>query len=149
VSIAVTLAGPDDIDRLEAMVAACHALQAVKTDRAWRLAALGPLLKGLPHGAAYLIGPPKAPIGYVVISFGWSLELGGLDACVDELFVREGVRGRGIGTEVLQRLVPSLAEGGVRALHLEVAQDNDRARAFYRRLGFQARSGYHLMTRRL
>ena len=143
---ALHLAGPDDLDRLDPMVAAYHGLEGIGSTPGHRRAALAPLLDGSPHGAVYLIGPRRAPVGYIALSFGWSIELGGMDGFIDEFFIREGVRGRGMGSEVLLALLPRLAEAGVKAMHLEVARDNTRARALYDRHGFAPRDRYHLMT---
>ena len=93
--------------------------------------------------------PPRAPIGYVVITFGWSIEFGGMDGFIDELYIRASVRGRGIASEILQELPTALAQqAGLTALHLEVETGNERAQRLYRKLGFSVRDGYHLMTRR-
>lgn len=145
-SASLHLAGPDDLDRLLPMVAAYHAFEGLGGDDASRSAAVAPLLDGSPHGAVWLIGPRRAPVGYVAISFGWSIEMGGLDGVVDELFIRESVRGRGMGSEALGALVEELRQNGLKALHLEVAQDNDRAQRIYGRLGFRRREGRALMT---
>ena len=141
------LARPDDIDRLEPLVAAYHAFEGISSTEEERRTALAPLLDGIPHGVAYLIGPRRAPVGYIVVSFGYSVELGGLDGFIDEFFIREKVRGRGMGSEVLLTLLPALSQHGVKALHLEVALDNPRARRLYERAGFKPRQNYHLMTR--
>ncbi|WP_137700082.1 GNAT family N-acetyltransferase [Marimonas lutisalis] len=141
------LARPEDIDKLEPLVAAYHAFEGIDSDEEARRAALAPLLDGTPHGVAYLIGPRRAPVGYIVISFGYSVELGGIDGFVDEFFIRERVRGRGMGSEVLHTLLPALSQHGVKALHLEIDRDNARARRLYERAGFDAREKYHLMTR--
>ncbi len=143
------LATPDDIERLDALVAAFHAYGGVNTSVENRQAALELLFSGEVQAAAWLIGPRRAPVGYVVISFGFSIELGGRDAFVDELYVREAVRGRGMGSQALYLLAPKLREMGVKALHLEVDRDNSRARAFYERAHFAPRDEYHLMTRLL
>ena len=140
------LAGPDDIDRLLPMVAAYHAFERIDTTPDHRRAALVPLLAGSPHGAVWFIGPRRSPVGYVVVTFGWSVEFGGLDGFVDELFIREAVRGRGMGSEALRALIATLAGSGLRALHLEVDEDNAVARRFYARLGFSPRDRYHLMS---
>ena len=145
----LTLARPDDIDRLLPLVTAFHAEQGIAQDDTIRRAALMPLLEGSPHGAAYLMGPVRAPIGYVVISFGWSLEFAGMDGFLDEIYVRPGVRGRGIGTEVLMSLPKALSQSGLRAIHLEVRRDKPRTRAFYERLQFEAHEDYMLMSCRL
>jgi ribosomal protein S18 acetylase RimI-like enzyme len=140
------LCGADDIDRLLPMVAAYHAFEGIETTEAHRRAALEPLLGGSPHGGAWFIGPRLAPVGYVIVSFGWSVEFGGLEGMIDEFYVREAVRGRGMGSEALRALTATLTGAGLRALHLEVGEDNAKAQRFYARLGFDLREGYRLMS---
>ncbi|MCV3271911.1 GNAT family N-acetyltransferase [Roseobacter sinensis] len=147
-SAALTLAQPEHADRLDALVAAFHAEAGIDLADDARRAGLMPLLEGSPHGAAYLIGPPRAPIGYVVITFGWSLEFGGLDGFVDEIYIRPGVRGRGIASETLHSLPRALAGAGLKALHLEVDRTAKGAQKLYARAGFTPRPDYMLMTRR-
>lgn len=146
-SAALHLAGPDDLDRLCALVAGFHAESGLERSDDQRRAALESLLNGIPHGAVYLIGPARAPMGYVMVSFGWSLEFGGLDGMVDEIYLRRAVRGRGIATEVLTALPRALAGAGLKALHLEVHRDNDAAMRLYARAGFAPRDQYMLMSR--
>ena len=140
------LATADDLERLWPMVAAFHNSENVTQTDEQRLGALSPILAGSPHGAIWLIGPRKAPVGYVMISFGWSIELGGLDGFVDEFYIREGVRGRGMGTEVLLALLRDLSASGLKALHLEVDQTNTSAQKLYTKLGFRMRERYNLMS---
>ena len=142
-SASINLAKPEDLDKLDALVGAFHDENGIKLSLEKRRAGLGPLLEGIPHGCAYLIGPPRAPIGYVIVTFGWSIELGGMDGFIDELWVREKVRGRGMGSEALLTLQKALAEAGVRALHLEVAEG--ASVRLYKRAGFQRRP-HPLMT---
>ena len=136
---ALTLAKPDDLDRLLPMVASRHAEAGQAQDEAATRAALGPLLDGSPHGAVYLIGPPRAPIGYVALSFGWSLAAGGLTGRIDEMHIRRAVRGRGIGAEVLGSLPRALAGAGLRTLEVEIGREDTRPRALFARQRFQAR----------
>jgi ribosomal protein S18 acetylase RimI-like enzyme len=149
VSAALTLGGPDHLDKLVALVASFHAESGIESTEESRLAGVAPLLDGIPHGCAYLIGPPRAPIGYIVICFGWSVEFGGLDAVIDELYIRPGVRGRGMASEALIALPRALAEAGLRAIHLEVDKTNAPAMKLYRRAGFEARDTYMFMSKRL
>ena len=120
-SAALYLASMDDLDKLEPMVAGYHAFEGIDTTEENRRAALTPLLEGTPLGVAYLI---------------------------DEFFIRENVRGRGMGTEVLTSLLPALGQHGVKALHLEVDPKNSGAQRVYTRAGFRLRDGYCLMTKR-
>ena len=146
---ALHLAKIDNLDKLLPMIAAFHQEDAVEQSDEGREAALRPLLEGSPHGAVYIIGPVRAPIGYIIVSFGWSIELGGLDGFVDELYIRPAVRRRGIASEVLISLPKVLADAGLKALHLEVDRTNTAAQALYQKLGFRMRDRYHLMSRRL
>ena len=141
------LARPEDFDKLAPLVAAFHAHEGIEQSDETRRGALMPLLEGIPHGVAYLVGPRNAPVGYIVISFGYSVELGGIDGFVDEFFIRDKVRGRGMGSEVLMTLLPALREHGVKALHLEVDRENESAQRLYKRAGFEPREKYMLMTR--
>lgn len=131
----LTLAALEDLDRLVPLVAAFHAEEGIAQDEATRRAALTPLLEGSPHGCVYLAGPRRAPIGYVIVTFGWSVEFGGLDGFVDEIFIRPGVRGRGIGSEILLALPKTLAKAGMKAIHLEVDRGNEAARRVYENCG--------------
>lgn len=141
----VHLATPADAERLLPMIAAYHAFEGIESDDASNAEAIAPLLEGSPHGAIWLVGPKMAPVGYIAVSFGWSIELGGMDGFVDEFWIREKVRGRGMGGEALHALIATLREAGVKALHLEVATDNARAARLYTRSGFRRRP-YNLMT---
>lgn len=148
-SAALHLARPQDIDRIMTLVAAFHAEEGLNGTEDDRREALLPLLEGIPHGCIYLIGPARAPLGYVIITFGWSVEFGGMDGFIDEIYIRPAVRGRGIASEVLLELPKALAAGGLRALHLEVDRENETAQRLYRRTGFAPRDRYVLMSRKL
>jgi ribosomal protein S18 acetylase RimI-like enzyme len=111
-------------------------------------AALHSLLVDPALGRALLIEQDAVAAGYLVVCFGWSLEFHGRDAFVDELYLREDFRGRGIGTRALEAAVDLCRASAVRVLHLEVARRNTRAQAMYRRAGFVDRE-YCRMMRRL
>ena len=148
-SAALKLAGPDHLDKLLALVEAFHTEADMKSTEESRRAGLGPLLDGIPYGCVYLIGPPRAPIGYMTITFTWSIEYGGLDGNIDELYIRPGVRGRGIASEALVALPKALSGGGLRTIHLEVDRTNASALKLYRRAGFILNENYMFMTKHL
>lgn len=148
-SAALRLARPEDLDRLMGLVAAFHAEMGIEQDADQRREALIPLLQGIPHGCIYLIGPSRAPLGYIILTFGWSVEFGGMDGFVDEIYIRPAIRGRGIATEVLLDLPKALAGAGLTALHLEVDRTDEAAHKLYLRTGFKLRDRYALMSKRL
>ena len=148
-SAALRLARPEDLDRLMGLVVAFHAEAGIEQDPDQRRDALTPLLEGIPHGCIYLIGPSRAPLGYIILTFGWSVEFGGMDGFVDEIYIRPAIRGRGIATEVLLDLPKALAGAGLTALHLEVDRTNEAAQKLYLRTGFKPRDRYMLMSKKL
>lgn len=146
-STSLHLCTPDDAQRLQSLVAAFHTEFQIERDEAQQEAALAPLLDGSPHGAVWLLGLPRAPVGYVVVTFGWSLELGGLDGTISELYVRPAVRKRGIASEALNALSKTLAASGLKALHLTVDDTNESAQRFFRRNHYEHRDGLVAMSR--
>ena len=73
--------------------------------------------------------------GYAVVTGGYSIESGGPDALLDEIYL--DVRGQGLGSILLQRVLAEAREWGARRLFLETEAANERARAFYRRHRFR------------
>lgn len=146
-SAALHLAAPEDAPKLLAMVEALHNELGLASSLEDRETALVPLLEGSPHGAVWLIGPRAAPVGYIAITFGWSLSKGGLEGHIDEVFVRETVRGRGVGTEVLSALIGELECGGLKALSVGLEDDQTRLGRICARLGFADTTKGQQMTR--
>jgi GNAT superfamily N-acetyltransferase len=142
---AINLAGPADDDRLMSLMGRYHEECGLTYDDAHRAAVAAPLLEGSPLGAVWLIGPARAPLGYVMVSFGWSVPLGGMIGWVEEVFIRPSVRSRGIGTEVLHAVAVSLGQAGLRALQVRV-DDNARLAKFCGRVGFGDTVDTRIMT---
>jgi len=95
--------------------------------------ALRPLLEHDDFGVVYLVNDDQ---GYVVITWGYSLESGGREGLVDEIYLRQ--RGQGVGTQVMQALFEDLRGRGIVKMFLETERHNARARTFYGRQGFEA-----------
>ncbi len=148
-SAALHLAKPEHLGALLPLVAAFHLEAGIDSSDAQREAAIAPLLEGIPYGAVYIIGPTRAPIGYIVVTFTWSVEFGGMDGFVDEIYIRPAVRGRGIATEVLTELPKTLGEAGIKAIHLEVDRENEAAQRLYARARFKPRLSQVLMSKLL
>ena len=88
---------------------------------------LAPLLDGAAQVVAWIFGPGKAPTGYVILSFRYSLAQGGTMALVEDIYVRPAIRNRGIATEVLLALAASLRDGGVVAMGMELGPEAGEA----------------------
>jgi ribosomal protein S18 acetylase RimI-like enzyme len=100
-------------------------------------AAFAALLTDDRLGHVWLIQAGRNDVGYVVVTFSYSMEFGGLNAFVDDLFIQAPFRGAHLGTAALQEVRAFCIERGVRALHLETGRDNAAAQALYQRAGFK------------
>ena len=140
-------AAPDDMEALLPLVRAYHEFEKAKLTDAERALALRPLLQDPALGIVWLIRVEAEVIGYLAVCFGYSIEFMGKDAFVDEFFIGPDWRGLGIGGQVLSAACEYLAGSGVKALHLEVARDNQRARSLYQASGFDNREQFHLMSK--
>jgi ribosomal protein S18 acetylase RimI-like enzyme len=88
-------------------------------------------------GRVWLIQAGDDDVGYAVVTLSYSMEFGGRNAFLDDLFIRSDFRGAGLGTAALKEVRAFCIEQGVRALHLETGQDNTAAQALYRSAGFK------------
>ncbi|MBI3248380.1 MAG: GNAT family N-acetyltransferase [Deltaproteobacteria bacterium] len=95
-------------------------------------------------GRLWLILCDGQPVGYLVLTLGFSFEYGGYDAFIDEVYLRDECRGAGIGRQALAFAEEECRALGVRALHLEVERENVNARALYRKVGFVEHDRYLL-----
>jgi diamine N-acetyltransferase len=87
-------------------------------------------------GAIWLLQSEGRTVGYCVLTFGFSIEFGGRDALVDELFLLPGHRGKGWGKLALEFMFEQCRAAGVRAVHVDVNLVNEHALSVYRHLGF-------------
>ena len=141
-------AGPDDLETLLPMVREFWVIEKLRFVEPEVRRALAGLLASPDYGLVILAESAGAPIGYLALTLGYSLEFLGRDAFVDEIYLREAYRGQGIGDRAIELAVEKCRALGVRALHLEVDHVNPRARALYERVGFSAHERA-LMTRLL
>lgn len=139
-----TLATPSDADLLVPLLREFYAYDHIAFDEPEARRALAQLLHDARLGRVYLIRVGDELAGYLVLTFGFSLEFKGRDAFVDELFLCAEFRGRGIGTRALAIAEEACRAENIRALHLEVERANTGAQGVYRRAGFKDHDRYLL-----
>jgi ribosomal protein S18 acetylase RimI-like enzyme len=88
------------------------------------------------RGKAVVLEVDGAVVGYALLVSFWSNELGGEVCTVDELYVAPSYRSSGHGTVLFDEL-SRLWGRPYAAVGLETMPTNERARAFYRRIGFE------------
>jgi ribosomal protein S18 acetylase RimI-like enzyme len=99
-------------------------------------------------GRVWLLCEGDKPVGYVVLTLGFSFEFHGHDAFVDELYIDAAYRRRGFGRQAVEFVERKAHEMGVNAIHLEVDNGNDPALELYRRAGYADHDRF-LMTKRV
>jgi ribosomal protein S18 acetylase RimI-like enzyme len=87
--------------------------------------------------------------GYLLAVYLFSLEFGGTAAEIDEFYVLDGHREKGIGSRLLQQATLDMKQRGIVYVELQVGSANHTGRAFYERFGFAGREGYTLVGKRL
>ncbi|MCB9960079.1 MAG: GNAT family N-acetyltransferase [Rhodospirillaceae bacterium] len=140
---------PDDLDEVQELVAAYHRHEGIAMAPGDRRRTIARLIADPDLGGLWLVRQQGRTLGYVAVCLGYSIEFGGRDAFLDELYLVDSARGRGIGRRVIDRVADLLAAQNVRAVHLEVARDNAAALRLYGRAAFTLRNTFHLMSRRL
>ncbi|WP_460573817.1 GNAT family N-acetyltransferase [Flavobacterium koreense] len=82
-------------------------------------------------GKAWLIYSEDELVGYVILTFVFSFEYGGKIAFLDELYIKEIARGKGIGNTTIQFIKEQAKQLNVKLLYLEVENHNENAQKLY------------------
>jgi GNAT superfamily N-acetyltransferase len=138
VTTVVKHAVPEDLQVLVELVGEYCAADGHVLDETVVRAGLEPLLTDDTHGAIWMIDPDLAHAtadGYVVVTWGWSIEIGGLDVVLDEIYVR--TRGQGKGSDALRVVEAECRRRGVKRIFLETELANEAARRLYGRHGYR------------
>jgi ribosomal protein S18 acetylase RimI-like enzyme len=133
-------AGLEDLDPLLELIREFYFVDHHRWDEDVVRAGLEPLLTSDDHGVVLIaeVG------GYAVITWSWSVESGGRDVLLDELYVRD--RGAGSGSEMIRAVFAEMQARGLRRIFLETETSNDRARSFYEKHGFEAEDSVWMLA---
>ncbi|WP_395062910.1 GNAT family N-acetyltransferase [Flavobacterium sp.] len=82
-------------------------------------------------GKSWLIYDDSEIVGYVILTFVFSFEYGGKIAFLDELYIKEIARGKGIGKQTIQFIKEQAKLLNVKLLYLEVENHNENAQKLY------------------
>lgn len=75
-------------------------------------------------------------VGYCVTMKTYSVEAGGITIWIDELFVLEEYRSKGLGREIF-KYIEENGDKKLRRIRLEVELENGRAISLYKKMGFE------------
>lgn len=99
-------------------------------------------------GRVWWVDWEGAPIGYAVLTFGFSVEFHGQYAVPDEVYLVPEHQGKGYFKHLLALVEAHCWRWGVRTLRLEVETKNAPAQRAFQKAGFVAHER-RLMTKRL
>ena len=83
----------------------------------------------------------------MVLAACLSFEFKGFPALIDELYLMDSYRGKGIGGQVIDFVEAQAQLMQIKALHLEVERHNEQGKKLYEKKGFKEH-GRALMTKR-
>ncbi len=132
-TMATRRATPNDLPAMLTLISEFYEIDrhAYAEDRV--VAALAPMLADDSLGQVWVLDDGNGPTGYAIITWTWSLESGGRDCILDEIYVRE--QGTGAGGELIERAISEAETYGALAIFLETEAHNTRVRGFYTRHG--------------
>lgn len=139
-TLTIKRADSGDVPALVDLMEAFYSEAGFPLDRSWATAAFEALLACESRGAVWLAIDDGSPVGHVVLTVRFSMEYGGLDAFIDDLFVQPGHRRAGVAAAALATLFDECRRRGVRAVHVEVGEDNIPAQRLYERFGLVPRT---------
>jgi len=87
----------------------------------------------------YLLGAVaegEPAVGVVQLRFRWGIWRAGVDCLVEDVFVAEAARGRGVARALLELATERALQRGCRRMELDVSEANDAGLALYRSFGF-------------
>jgi len=134
-SAVVRSAAKNDIPVLVELMREFYAESKYSLDGDWAVRSFNQLLHSADRGAAWISFLGSDPAGYVVLTTRHSMEFGGLDGFVDDLFVRPAFRRHGVGTSLLTELFRECSKRRVLAAHIVLGSDNAPGQALCRRFG--------------
>ena len=140
-------AQPGHIEKLLPFIKAYYDFDHIPFRAAELRGALKVLLKDPSLGRVWIIHVEEQAVGYVILTFGYDLEFGGLVAMLTELYIAPTHRCHGIGTRLIRFLETTCRDLGVTGLELQVERDNPEAQAFYQTVGFKAHDRIPLSKR--
>ena len=131
------------------MMPGVYAYEGEPPDAAGWATAAADLIQTPGLGGLWIIRWQGQPIGYVAVTYGFSLEFYGRNATVDELFVATPYRSLGIGGQAIEFVEALARSSGLHALMLEVDASNTRGQRFYESRGFRYYPHMHIMSKQL
>ena len=82
----------------------------------------------------YIFEEDSKPCGFAMLSKTFSQEAGGISVTVEEIYIEEEYRNKGLGTQFFEYMKENIPAARYR---IEVEPDNEKAMRLYERMGFE------------
>ena len=82
----------------------------------------------------YIFEEDNKPCGFAMLSKTFSQEAGGISVTVEEIYIEEEYRNKGLGTQFFEYMKENIHAARYR---IEVEPDNEKAMRLYERMGFE------------
>jgi GNAT superfamily N-acetyltransferase len=82
-------------------------------------------------GNCWLISHEEKIVGYVILTYIFSFEYQGTIAFLDELYLTENARGKGIGKNALEFIHKEALKKDLKLIYLEIESHNEVAKKLY------------------
>lgn len=126
-----------DIDLAVAMMREFYAIDGYPIDASISQKLFSQFIDDSTLGKAWLILSDNDVVGYIILTFIFSFEFKGKIAFIDELYIMDKARGKGIGRDTVDFAKAEAEKYGVKMLYLEVEHHNSAAQKLYEYAGFE------------
>lgn len=133
-----------DVDQLVTMMTEFYSDSPYTLNPRRATQAFSSLLADERLGRVWFIQADSKNVGYVVVTFCYTMAYGGTSAVVDDFYIRPAYRGVGLGNAAMAEVRSYCESHGICSIHVETGHDNAPALAVYRLAGFVDTGHAHL-----
>ena len=137
-----------DIDTIVTMMKAFYAIDNYPIDKEKSKTLFQEFISNEDLGKSWLILSDEETVGYVILTFVFSFEYQGKIAFLDELYLNEKARGKGIGSQAVTFVLEQSKKLSLQLIYLEIENHNQNAQKLDIANGFELHNR-KLMTHKL
>jgi GNAT superfamily N-acetyltransferase len=122
---------PADADAVVGMMQQFYAIDNYPIDVAVSKSLYTEFTENESLGKGWVIEADGKPVGYIILTFVFSFEYGGRIAFLDELFITEAMRGKGLAKQALDFITEEAKALSIKIIYLEIEPHNTAAQQLY------------------